>query len=107
MFDEKVVLCGANFYEQKYYLNPDFDKLPELIQQELKILCVLFTEEVGGILTLSFDVEGTLCFEAICEEEDILYDEIGSGLKIKQLQLEKQELLESLELYYNTVIKNK
>ena len=23
MYDEKVVLCGANSYEEKYYLNPD------------------------------------------------------------------------------------
>ena len=28
MYDEKVVLCGANSYEEKYYLNPDFDQLP-------------------------------------------------------------------------------
>ena len=29
-----------------------------------------------------------------------MYDEIGSVLKIKKLQTEKKELLESLELYY-------
>lgn len=28
MYDEKVVLCGANSYEEKYYLNPDFEQLP-------------------------------------------------------------------------------
>lgn len=28
------------------------------------------------------------------------YDEIGSALKIKQIQTEKKELLESLEMYY-------
>ena len=28
------------------------------------------------------------------------YDEIGSVLKIKQLQTEKRELLEALEMYY-------
>ena len=31
---------------------------------------------------------------------DLLYDEIGSVLKVKQLQNTKQELLESLEMYY-------
>ena len=30
---ETVVLCGANSYEQKYYFNRDFAKLPEGIQQ--------------------------------------------------------------------------
>ena len=29
-----------------------------------------------------------------------MYDEIGGALKIKQLQQDKQELLQSLELYY-------
>ena len=35
-------------------------------------------------------------------EEDYLFDEIGSVLKIKQYQEEKRELLEALELYYRT-----
>ena len=34
---------------------------------------------------------------------DYLFDEIGSGLKIKQYQLEKRELLQSLELFYRVV----
>ena len=49
MFDENVVLCVSNSYEKKYYFNPDFDKLPDDVKNELKIMCVLFTEEVGGI----------------------------------------------------------
>ena len=52
MCDEKKILCGANSYEQKYYLNEDFKGLPSRIQDELKIMCVLFTEDVGGILSL-------------------------------------------------------
>ncbi len=62
MYDnnENVVLCASNSYEKKYYFNPDFDKLPERYKNELKIMCVLFTEEVGGILDLEFDEDGTL-----------------------------------------------
>ena len=48
MVQERVVLCGASAYEQKYYLNGAFKSLPSGIQDELKILCVLFTEDVGG-----------------------------------------------------------
>ena len=33
-------------------------------------------------------------------DADAMYDEIGGALKIKQLQQDKQELLQSLELYY-------
>ena len=36
--NETVVLCGASAYEEKYYLNPQFSKLPEHIRQELQIM---------------------------------------------------------------------
>lgn len=101
--EEKTVLCGANSYQQKYYFNPQFQALPESIRQELQIMCVLYTEDVGGILTLEFDENGNLEFQVSAEEGDYLFDEIGSALKIKQYQLEKRELLESLELFYRVV----
>ena len=100
MYDGKVVLCGANYYEEKYYLNPDFEQLPEAVKNEMKIMCVLYVNDVGGILTLVYDEDGELCFEVTAEEFDPMFDEIGSQLKIKQLQREKQELLEALQMYY-------
>ncbi len=100
MENEKVVLCGASKYEEKYYLNPEFNRLPGDIRDELQAMCVLFVEDVGGILTLEYDEEANLQFVTMADEGDLLYDEIGSALKIKQLQQTKQELLESLELYY-------
>jgi hypothetical protein len=95
-----VILCAASVYEEKYYLNPDFLGLPTSIQQELQIMCVLYTAEVGGILTLHFDDYGNLLLHVTARENDLLFDEIGSVLKIKQIQAEKRELLEALELYY-------
>ena len=100
MYQENVVLCGSNSYEQKYYLNEDFEQLPEQIKDELKIMCVLYTEDVGGVLTLEFDDNGDLQFNVDAEEGDLSFDEIGSVLKIKQLRQVKEELLESLETYY-------
>ena len=50
---DRIVLCGANSYEQKYYFNEQFSNLPENIRQELQIMCVLYTEDVcvvhGGV----------------------------------------------------------
>ena len=60
MYEEKLVLCGANSYEQKFYLNPDFDALPDNVKDELKVMCVLYTEDVGGVLQLVFDENGLL-----------------------------------------------
>lgn len=100
MFDENVVLCASNAYEKKFYLNEEFSRLPEDIKNELKIMCVLFTEEVGGILDLEFNEEGELIFKTQADEEDLLYDDIACGMMIKKLQYEKRELLESLEMFY-------
>ena len=100
MYESRVVLCAASAYEQKYYFNPDFEALPQSVQDELKIMCVLFTEDVGGILTLVFEEDGHLSLEVSAHEADGFYDDIGSGLKIREIQREKRELLESLELYY-------
>jgi len=98
--DEKVVLCGASAYEQKYYFNQDFASLPQSVQDELHIMCVMFTVEIGGIFTMWFDSDGSLQFETEAVDADAMYDEIGGALRIKQYQEEKKDLLESLELYY-------
>ena len=100
MYQDKIVLCGASAYEKKFYLNEDFSSLPQQVKDELKIACVLYTEEVGGILTVEFDEDGKLSFVTQAEENDFFYDEIGGALKIKQMQQEKRDLWESLELYY-------
>ena len=70
MYQENVVLCGASAYEQKYYFNKDFDSLPDHVKKELQIMCVLFTEEIGGIFTLEFDDHGNLQFKTEATEAD-------------------------------------
>ena len=58
MYQDKIVLCGANSYEEKFYMTS--------------------------------------------AEGDPMFDEIGSRLKIKEIQTDekKQELLTQLQLYY-------
>lgn len=100
MDGKKTVLCASSKYEEKYYLNPDFAGLPDSVKDELQAMCVLFTEDIGGILTMEFDEDAGLQFVTMSDKGDLLYDEIGSVLKVKQLQQTKRELLESLALYY-------
>lgn len=100
---KEVELCVSNAYQKKYYLNENFNGLPQTIRDELKIMCVLYTEDVGGILELVFDEDGNLDFRTSCKENDFFYDEIGSVLKIKQYRNERRELLESIETYYRIV----
>ena len=60
--NEKVVLCGASAYEQKYYFNQDFASLPQSVQDELHVMCVMFTVEIGGIFIDSLESTPYLLF---------------------------------------------
>lgn len=100
MDPDRIILCGSNGYEKSYYFNEEFVALPELVRQELKAMCVLYTEEISGILTLEYDNSGNLLFQVSAKENDAIFDEIGSDLKIKEIRREKTELLEALEIFY-------
>ena len=83
-----AVWAMNSFFLEKYYLNEQFSGLPESIKQELQIMCVMYTEDIGGIILLEFMPDGRLQFKVEAEENDYLFDEIGSALKIKQYQAE-------------------
>ena len=101
MDENKIVLCGANAYEKKYYFNEEqFKMIPESIKEELHIICVLFTEEVGGVFTIAFEEDGNVVMET-----NAYYDEVSSGLLIAEIRRSRQELFESLSLYYRVFIK--
>ena len=48
--EDYVTLCGSSGYEKKFYFNEAFQNLPDSIKDELKIMCVLFTEEVSCLM---------------------------------------------------------
>lgn len=99
-----VILCGANAYDKKYYFNKTFSKLPQSIQDELHVICVLFTEEVGGVFTIGFEPNGGVTLQTDAAEEDYLYDEIGSGLLVSEVMRKRKDLFESLSLYYRVLV---
>jgi hypothetical protein len=100
----RIVLCGANAYEQKYYFNPVFKQIPESIKKELNIISVLFTQEAGGIFTIVFEEDGTISIETNADEEDITYDEITAGLLVGEVRRKRQDLFEALGLYYRIYV---
>ncbi len=100
----RTVLCGANAYEKKYYFNRKFDGIPPSIKDELHIICVLFTEEVGGIFTIVFEKDGSIVMETDFAPDDFLYDEISSGLMVREVRRNRQELFEALQLYYRVFV---
>ena len=47
----EVVLCVSNAYQKKFYLNENFNGLPQSIRDELKIMCVIYInrhQEMAG-----------------------------------------------------------
>lgn len=101
---EEQILCACSAYEQKYYFNPRYAALPQQIQEELQILAVTMTEDVGGVFTMEYDEDGSLYMSTTAKENDFFYDEIGSHLKIKQYRVKYEELLENLEAFYRLFI---
>ena len=99
-----ALYCAANAYEQKYYFNEQFNGIPQSIKDELHIICVLFTEEVGGIFTIVFEEDGSIVMETNFADDDFLYDEISSGLMVREIRRNRQELFESLSLYYKVFV---
>ena len=98
--DGRVVLCGANSYEEKYFFNPDFNRLPDDVKDELHVISVLFTQEVGGIFLILFDEDGEVLLETRSDEDDMLYDEVSAGLMIGEIRRNRQELFAQIKLFY-------
>ena len=42
---DKVVFCGANSYEQKYYFNEEFQSLPQSVKMNCTLCAFFFTED--------------------------------------------------------------
>ena len=82
----RVVLCGANAYEKKYYFNNKFDKIPENIKEEL--------------FTIGFTPYGELEMDTQMEVGDLLYDEIGAELLKKEIRRKKADMFRALSIYF-------
>ena len=99
-----MVLCAANKYEMKYFFNKNFDRIPKSIQDELHIISVLFVQEVGGIFKIVFDEDGDITMETESAEDDFLYDDISAGLMVAEIKRTRQEMFESLSMFYKVFI---
>ena len=97
---ERKILAAANAEKQKYFLELEFRELPESIQEEVRVICVLLAQKLNCTFLMGFDEAGELYFETVRREDDFDFDEIGAGLEIGALRREKKELLRALELWY-------
>lgn len=103
IIEDENVICIANSYIMKYYINKMFESLPREVKDELKITLVSLAEEVGGIITLLFDEDGQISFGINHEDEDYLFDDISAGLISKKILLDKKDLFEQIEVYNKAI----
>ena len=54
---------------------------------------------------MTFEEDGNVVMETNADDDDIYYDEVSSGLLIAEIRRSRQELFESLSLYYRVFIK--
>ena len=101
---DETVLCAASSYDQKFYLNPLFSKLPQEIKDDLKIVSVMFVEDNGGIFLMKFDRNRKLVMMTEAKESDYNYDDIGVGMSIRAIQKKRTRMLQEITLYYRAVI---
>ena len=100
---EDVVLCAANAYHQKYYLNPEYGNLPEDVQKELKLIAVDYVEEIGGVFLMSFNADQKLVLKSMHEEDDLRFDDTTAQKRIGELATRYEALFTKLETYYQAL----
>lgn len=61
MYGRRVVLCAAaSAYEQKFYLNPQFESLPEAVRVRNCRSCAYCIRKMWEAFSLYYDEEGNL-----------------------------------------------
>lgn len=96
----KKILAAASYEKQKYFLETEFASLPESIQEEVRIICVLLAQKLGCTFVMGFDEENEVYVETIKREDDFNFDEIGAELEVKELYRREKELFRTLKLWY-------
>ena len=105
---ERQVLAAASFYNKSYFFNDkvlEFANLPQNVQKEVQTLLVNACEYTGGVMVLGFTPDGEVLLEASGSADDINYDEIGARYHVNDIVKHESELLQSLNLWYNLIIK--
>ncbi|KXL52041.1 hypothetical protein CLNEO_25570 [Anaerotignum neopropionicum] len=94
------ILAAASYEKQKYYLEPMFQKLPEGIQEEIRIICVTTAQKLTCTFLMGFRENGEIYFETVKREDDFDFDEIGAELEVKEIFRTQKQLLASLSAWF-------
>ena len=97
----KKIIASASCYNKKFFQNPEFNKLPKEILNDIKEICVVLAEKTHGIFTIGLYENGEVFLETMALSNDFDYDEIGAKLEIKKLETQEKDLFNKISLWYN------
>ena len=78
---ERKILAAANAEKQKYFLEPEFRELPESIQEEVRVICVLLAQKLNCTFLMGFDEAGELYFERCAARTILILTRLAQGWK--------------------------
>ncbi len=93
---EKKIVMALNSADKKIFFEPQFDDMPSGLKEELKAGIIKLTDQVKGIIVVSFNENGNL----IIEHQDAFPDEINVDYVINEFLNSKTQLLKSLKIWY-------
>lgn len=97
--DDKQPIIAANSQTEKYFFNPDFDKIPTEVQKELRIMAVKAANALSCVFIIGFYPHGRVYFETL-----ELPDQADDDAYIEALITQQGELIRSLELWHKVFI---
>ena len=67
-------------------------------------LSLIHISEPTRLKRIAFEEDGNVVLETNADDDDITYDEVSSGLLVGEIRRRRQELFESLQIYYRVFI---
>lgn len=96
---EETILIAVSPYLKKYYINTQYEDLPEEISEWLRAKLGALAEKVGATILLGFYDTGEMYVTYQFENQNFS-DEIGAELAIKKFKQNEAEVLDSIKAWY-------
>ena len=98
------VLAAASVYNEKFYVEPEFNTIPKTVLEEVKNLCIRSAQEISCIFSIGFKDNGAVYFETQASDMDNRFNEANAQEKVEKIMIEKADLIQRLNLWYRVFV---
>lgn len=100
---KETVIAAASSYNEKFFLNDAYNRLPKNILDELTASVVALAASIGGMATISV-VDNQIVVLGEHSEDDFDFDEIHARFMVDMFVEEKQAFLEQLLTFHRLFV---